>query len=233
MTQPRQPRGTPTGGQFSGTTHDEAGSVLVDGDGLDLDRFYRPGPFDDPVAYTYLADNYTPDGIVEAMVKEGRIHPEFAAENPDAETVLNEVATLEGTDRDDEYTFDSDDFPKTVTSTMMNPGDSVMDTAGNYKIWVNGDDCGGNACGRASCVACGAAGSSGEYRHGNCESCGWGLTENGDCYNVECNNAAGVEILCHACGESFSPEEYLEHDWSCNDEARGPWTTAEEEWATP
>lgn len=80
---------------------------------------------DDLVGYTYRADNYCGADIAEALANHGFAVTPGEMGNPDAvEVMLNELATGVGKyaplpapfpiDRDDEASFDSDEFPKVL-----------------------------------------------------------------------------------------------------------------------
>ena len=60
------------------------------------------------VGYAYRADIWCPACMEESSLMEG-VKP------ASAELMLDDVATRLGVDRRDEYSFDSDDFPKLVT----------------------------------------------------------------------------------------------------------------------
>lgn len=69
-------------------------------------------------AFTFQADVYCPDCIVPAMAKTEEYDGWQVAEgiHIDIEENLDEIAAAFGVDREDENSFDSDDFPKTVSS---------------------------------------------------------------------------------------------------------------------
>jgi hypothetical protein len=60
--------------------------------------------------YTYRADLLCPSCTIEAMIGAGDAGP--AARDMPTEDVLEQCAGALGIDRDDEHTFDSDEFPK-------------------------------------------------------------------------------------------------------------------------
>lgn len=66
------------------------------------------------VAYTYRADMYCPDCIKHVMFGDLSI-----ADAPNAEECLDRFAGILGVDREDEYTFDSDNFPKVVFGAQI------------------------------------------------------------------------------------------------------------------
>jgi len=70
----------------------------------------------DIVGYTYQAANYCNDCIVYQMPKDS-ISP--AAFDMNVEDVLNQLAAYLGVDRDDEWSFDSGDFPKVIFQSMV------------------------------------------------------------------------------------------------------------------
>ena len=68
------------------------------------------------IGYTFKAENYTPKGLIEHLVNEGVRSP--GAYGMSAEDVLDQWAGEEGVDRDDEWSFDSSDFPKPLDSDL-------------------------------------------------------------------------------------------------------------------
>ena len=77
-----------------------------------LDILPLLGEYRNIIGYTYRADNHLPAALVEILIGEGRLSP--GARGMDAEEALNQLAAVEGVNREDEYTFDSDAFPKVV-----------------------------------------------------------------------------------------------------------------------
>lgn len=79
-------------------------------------------PFD-IVGYTYRADTFCPACIVgQITVNPGDVHhkaPLMATPTHEVEQQLDLLARIGGTSRDDEHTFDSDDFPKVIFRDMM------------------------------------------------------------------------------------------------------------------
>lgn len=75
----------------------------------------------DIVGYTYMAANFTPDALIEEMVSRGELSP--AARDMGAEEVLDQHAAANGIDRQDEHTFDSDDFPKVIFEDHLTTDD--------------------------------------------------------------------------------------------------------------
>ncbi len=67
---------------------------------------------DEIAAYSYRAEILCPACTIEALVAAGDAAP--AARDMPAEAVLNQCAGALAVDRDDETTFDSDEFPKVV-----------------------------------------------------------------------------------------------------------------------
>jgi hypothetical protein len=74
----------------------------------------------DIVAYTYEAEILCPACLIGRLVHEGKV-PDV--DDP-AETVLDIHAAFEHVDRQDESTFDSDDFPKVVFASQVEDGES-------------------------------------------------------------------------------------------------------------
>ena len=64
------------------------------------------------VAYSYRADIYCPTCIIEQMIRDGIAAP--AARDMATEDALWQCSQAMGIDNSDEYSFDSDEFPKVV-----------------------------------------------------------------------------------------------------------------------
>lgn len=79
------------------------------------------GPTGDIAGYTYRADNYSPVDIVELLIAEGRLAP--GARGMDADEALDQLAAVEGVDREDECTFDSCEFPKVILRIQLTDDD--------------------------------------------------------------------------------------------------------------
>jgi hypothetical protein len=69
------------------------------------------------VAYTYLADIHCENCIAFKFEQPEDEAP--SAMTHDAEEILDYAAKQRGIDRMDEYSFDSDEFPKVVFSTQI------------------------------------------------------------------------------------------------------------------
>jgi hypothetical protein len=75
--------------------------------------------------YTYKDANFTRAALVERLIQEGRLSP--GARGMNGEDALNQLAADHATslgefdefDRDDEETFDTDDFPKVILEDMV------------------------------------------------------------------------------------------------------------------
>jgi len=74
----------------------------------------------DIVAYTYQAEMICPEHIVAALPKDV-LSP--TAHDMRAEDVLDQVAAYLGIDREDEHSYDSDEFPKVVFLDSLTEGD--------------------------------------------------------------------------------------------------------------
>lgn len=72
---------------------------------------------DDIVGYTYKAANYPPEKILAALGVADVVSEESIDER------LAALAAERGIDRDDEYSFDSDDFPKAVHEAQVSTAD--------------------------------------------------------------------------------------------------------------
>lgn len=66
----------------------------------------------DIVGYVYKAEQYTPAGIIESGIHAGWLSP--GARGMSVEDALDQAAQYLGVERDDERTFDTDDFPKVI-----------------------------------------------------------------------------------------------------------------------
>ncbi len=64
------------------------------------------------VAYTYQAEQLCPDCVMARFNADGRL-------GSDVETVLDWHAKVLGIDRQDEYSFDSGDFPKVIFASQI------------------------------------------------------------------------------------------------------------------
>ena len=69
------------------------------------------------VAYTYRAETLCPGCIIAQLIGRGEASP--AARDMRVEEVLDQIAGANGIDRDDEHSFDSDDFPKVVLGVSL------------------------------------------------------------------------------------------------------------------
>jgi hypothetical protein len=74
------------------------------------------GQVGDIVGYMYCAAEYSPEqwraAYVERWIAGGVLAP--AARDMRVEDILDQAAAYMGVDRSDEYSFDSDDFPKVI-----------------------------------------------------------------------------------------------------------------------
>lgn len=67
---------------------------------------------DEIAAYCYRAEIFCPSCVIDAMIAAGDAAP--AARDMSAEGVLDQCAGASAIERDDEVSFDSDEFPKVV-----------------------------------------------------------------------------------------------------------------------
>lgn len=76
----------------------------------------------DIVGYMFKADIYCPEHIIEAMTSTEDFEGWGLAEGVEmsVEENLNEIAAAFATDRQDESSFDSDEFPKVIFAGMGN-----------------------------------------------------------------------------------------------------------------
>jgi hypothetical protein len=75
----------------------------------------------DIVAYTYAADVYHPDCLVEQLIARGEANPVHRTYQ--VEATLDSLAADWGLDRDDEPTYDSGHFPKVVLASDQDTWD--------------------------------------------------------------------------------------------------------------
>jgi hypothetical protein len=72
----------------------------------------------DIVGYTYRADIFCTDHIVQQIDGEASVDDVSGA----VEEKLDYIATMFGIDRENERSFDSEDFPKVVFRDQVDPG---------------------------------------------------------------------------------------------------------------
>lgn len=78
---------------------------------------------DELAAYTYQGDIYCPFCLIEAMIAAG-IAASAARDMP-TDDVLDQCAGALGIDRDDETSFDTDEFPKPVFLDWLDTDDDT------------------------------------------------------------------------------------------------------------
>lgn len=81
-----------------------------------------------PVGYTYRAAEYCPEHVVKAVLDHDGLEGHGLSYIP--EEALDLLARLGGINRQDEYTFDSDDFPKVIFGYQVEDADSCCETCG-------------------------------------------------------------------------------------------------------
>lgn len=79
-------------------------------------------------AYTYKAEIYCPACLIEQLIAEGEASP--AARDMRVEDVLDQIAGANAIDREDEHTFDSDEFPKVVFGISLDDHERCGSCAG-------------------------------------------------------------------------------------------------------
>lgn len=84
------------------------------------------------IGYTFQAEDYTPKGLVQHLVDEGIRSPGALGMSP--EDVLDQWATEEGVDRDDEWSYDSSNFPKPIDPEIhsIDVGTTYRNEDGDY-----------------------------------------------------------------------------------------------------
>lgn len=75
---------------------------------------------DEIAAYTYRAETQCSACLTDAMIAAGDASP--AARDMPTEDVLDQCAGASAIDRDDEASFDSDEFPKVVCLHQLSDG---------------------------------------------------------------------------------------------------------------
>lgn len=86
----------------------------------------------DIVGYTYKAEQYTPAGIIEQGLIEGWLAP--AARSMNVEEVLDQAQHYVGVDREDERSYDSEEFPKVIFESDVEPGELFVNEYGDYVV---------------------------------------------------------------------------------------------------
>ena len=66
-----------------------------------------------PAGYQYSGSHYCPEDLIERLIHHHEV-PTYAR-GINSEIVLNELALKANVNRADEFTFDSDEFPKVIT----------------------------------------------------------------------------------------------------------------------
>lgn len=66
----------------------------------------------DIAGYTYRADNYRPETLIDVMIGANELSP--AARDMSVEDALDQHAAALAIDRYDEHSFDSSEFPKVI-----------------------------------------------------------------------------------------------------------------------
>lgn len=110
-----------TGHAYPDVMDDDYGTIMSDladywEDGYNSAQWPVYGQIGQIVGYTYCSSEYSPaqwhEAYVERWIAGGVLSP--AARDMAVEDILNQAAAYLGIDRDDEYSFDSDDFPKVI-----------------------------------------------------------------------------------------------------------------------
>jgi hypothetical protein len=83
-------------------------------------------PGEEPVGYTYKAENYPADRIIEALEQGGTgLHfPAMTYGDWTPEGMLRRLAFLNEIEYDDPRSYDSDDFPKPIYADQLSCSDS-------------------------------------------------------------------------------------------------------------
>jgi hypothetical protein len=84
----------------------------------------------DIVGYTYRTENYTPAGVVEALIASRDASP--AARDMGVEEVLDQIAEANAIDRHDESSFDTEEFPKVIFLDQVGEDETFVDADGTH-----------------------------------------------------------------------------------------------------
>lgn len=76
----------------------------------------------DIAGYTYKAEHMRPEKVIEELIAEGAITE--ADRDRSVEEILSDLAAARGVDRDDEWSFDTDDFPKVILAGQLTADDA-------------------------------------------------------------------------------------------------------------
>lgn len=89
------------------------------------------------IGYTFKAENYTPEGVIAALYADERYDgwQTIPGYHMPVEDNLNEIAYHEGIDRNDEHSFDSEDFPKVILSTKDTQDLILVDEDGDAHLY--------------------------------------------------------------------------------------------------
>lgn len=91
--------------------------------------------YDDIVGYTFQAENHSPEAILGVLGLTG----------DNAEEALDALAAIRGINRQDEYSFDSSEFPKVIRDSQLICSDRDWNADAPGHEYRNGE-----------CVECGA-----------------------------------------------------------------------------
>lgn len=80
-------------------------------------------PGEEPVGYTWRAENYPADRIIEAMESSDLRFPNWY-DFPTVEGKVRQLALLNDVEYDDPRSYDSDDFPKPIYADQLACSDS-------------------------------------------------------------------------------------------------------------
>jgi len=79
-------------------------------------------PGEEPVGYTWRAENWAADRIIEGLEQAPIELPTFYGGEP-VGVLMKHIAELNGIDYDNPYSYDSDDFPKPIYADQLSCSD--------------------------------------------------------------------------------------------------------------
>lgn len=87
--------------------------------------YYDEASSAEPIGYTYRAENFRADKIVERLIADGLLAP--AARDMSPHEAVEMAASANAIDFENSYTYDSDEFPKRIWAYQVDPSGSDDD----------------------------------------------------------------------------------------------------------
>lgn len=135
MNQRRRTAGTPSGGQFAEDAKAEAAgtdALAATPTGAETYEPLWSEQYTKPAGYHYGGEIFTPDGVVDQLIREERAAPD--ARDMDIDEVLHQIADADGIDTSDEWSFDTSEFPKPVFIDKLDHGAYVQGVDGPIQV---------------------------------------------------------------------------------------------------